>query len=168
MRIKISIYAFISTFCGLISTIIPWLTVIVKTNILNIKMELSLEPNSIYGFITFSRLSQVRTLMVSGSLIILIFLNKFEFESKERYRDSKTIPYIGLIGVILCIIGVFHYCRVLYEDSYELYEKYSDIIDLNVKINIGIVLAIISIVFSILGFLSTLDKIDKYEKLYIK
>ncbi len=117
VNIKISILGIIGSIFGFISLVAPWLSIVIDVPVVGVvSISLSLQPYTAFFFIElFENLVYAQLLMVFGSLLALLFLNKFEDgDNKEKF--DKT-PILGFIGAILNALAFFMFFFVLLDEG---------------------------------------------------
>jgi hypothetical protein len=150
MKVKVSSLGIIGAIFGFISVLTPWLLVTVNTNIPLIgiiSITLSLKPYQILIITMFEDLIIGQALMIFGSILALIFLNKIEADRNQKYYDK--IPLLGLIGGVLNGLAILTFFLVLINEG-SGYDMTPD----SVSVEFGLISSIISVVLIILAFLA--------------
>jgi len=149
-NIKISILGVIGAIFGFSSLIIPWLIITVDAPIIGtVNIGIFLKPyTALFAIDLFENLVIGQILMLFGSILTLIFLNKL-VDGEQETKYDKT-PIIGLIGAILNGLAIFTFFFVLINEAPQ------PGIEINagsIQIQFGLISAIFSVVICMVAFL---------------
>lgn len=168
MKITFSVFGIIAGILGFISAFTIWLNVELYFDVGvfsgTLDVELGLEPYVLtiwpFDFTFFEELSNSRTSMVIGSILCLIFFNKFIDEKK----DLKYLAYIGLIGLFMMVYAIYNFIVTLLSEI-----DTSTEVDLNVVVlpGIGLILVFIAMIASVLAFIGNIGKKKFLQRMFV-
>lgn len=152
MKVKISTLGIIGAIFGFVSLAVPWFSASITFLFIHYDLNIGLEPYKLYfpPFVNhtfFEGLVLGQILMIVGSLLALIFLNKIEDDRNQKIYDK--IPLLGLIGGVLNGLAILNFFMVLIDEGSGF-----DITPDAVAVEFGLISSIISVVLIILAFLA--------------
>lgn len=111
MKIKISILGVITGILGFIASSTTWIYFKdVIPLIGTISIQIKLAPVQFYFLILFENLTTSKILFITGSILMLLFLNSFELSSRKSGRIIQIILFlIGIIGLIFNLLGLINF-----------------------------------------------------------
>ena len=116
MKVSVSSLGIIGAIFGFISLIAPWLSASISVPLIGVfNISLYLKPYTIIIFTVFNDLIIGQILMIFGSILALIFLNKIEDDENQKYYSK--IPLLGLIGGVLNGLAILTFFIVLMNEG---------------------------------------------------